>query len=87
MASHIELINLSNATHNGTSIPNGWKPLFNVERNSSAPISFGPITTQAYKNPISGEIVLAIKGTDGQLADWTQINQAFLARRKSQWLP
>jgi hypothetical protein len=86
MASHVDLINLSNATHNGTSIPNGWKLLPDSRSGKTDPISFGPITTQAYKGP-NNEIVLAIKGTDGQLADWTQINQAFLARRKSQWLP
>jgi hypothetical protein len=78
MASHVDLINLSNATHNGTSIPNGWKLLPDSRSGKTDPISFGPITTQAYKGP-NNEIVLAIKGTDGQLADWTQINQAFLS--------
>jgi len=85
MANHIELINLSNVTQNGGSLPSGWIPLPNDESGFK---EFGPITTQAYQNPITGEVVLSIKGTDEFFnfndgdgtplsADWTVVNASF----------
>ncbi|MFA7092666.1 MAG: hypothetical protein WC149_12545 [Arcobacteraceae bacterium] len=69
MANHIELINLSNATHNGGTTPDEWNIIDTK--------SFGSITTQAYQNTITKEVVLTIKGTDGDLADWTVVNASF----------
>ena len=76
MANHIELINLSNATHNGGIIPDGWQPFRNYDGSLEVK-HFGPITTQAYQNTITNEVVLTIKGTDGDIADWTVINASF----------
>ena len=74
MINHLELINLSNATHNGTSIPSNWKPLNDDDIGFK---EFGPITTQAYINTLTKKVVLTIKGTDGDLEDWTVVNQSF----------
>jgi hypothetical protein len=74
MSNHIERINLSNATHNGGAVPDGWILLPDENRGYK---EFGPITTQAYQNTITNEVVLTIKGTDGDIADWTVVNASF----------
>ena len=77
MANHIDLINLSNATHNGTVPPTGWDLIINKDGANFK--SFGSITTQAYRGP-NNEVVLTIKGSEiTDVGDWLSTNPAFVS--------